>query len=33
VLADDHGDDVKLKKGARVEVTVTAEPKKRTAPD
>ncbi len=27
-LTDEHGDDVKLKKGARVEVTVTAEPKK-----
>jgi hypothetical protein len=25
-LTDEHGDDVKLKKGARVEVTVTAEP-------
>ena len=33
VLTDEHGDDVKLKKGAHVEVTVTAEPKKRTAPD
>jgi hypothetical protein len=28
VLTDEHGDDVKLKKGAHVEVTVTAEPKK-----
>lgn len=27
-LTDEHGDDVNLKKGARVEVTVTAEPKK-----
>ena len=27
-LIDEHGDDVKLKKGARVEVTVAAEPKK-----
>ena len=27
-LTDEHGDDVKLKKGAHVEVTVTAEPKK-----
>jgi len=26
-LVDEHGDDVKLKKGAHVEVTVTAEPK------
>jgi hypothetical protein len=26
-LTDEHGDDVKLKKGARVEVTITAEPK------
>jgi hypothetical protein len=26
-LADENGDDVRLKKGARVEVTVTAEPK------
>ena len=25
-LTDEHDDDVKLKKGARVEVTVTAEP-------
>jgi len=28
-LTDEHGDDVKLKKGAHVEVTVTAEPKNR----
>jgi hypothetical protein len=27
-LTDEHGDDVKLKKGTRVEVTITAEPKK-----
>jgi hypothetical protein len=27
-LTDEHGDDVRLKKGAHVEVTVTAEPKK-----
>ena len=26
-LTDEHGDDVKLKKGAHAEVTVTAEPK------
>ena len=26
-LTDENGDDVKLKKGARVEVTVTAAPK------
>jgi hypothetical protein len=26
-LTDEHGDDVKLRKGAHVEVTVTAEPK------
>jgi len=26
-LTDEHGDDVKLKKGAHVDVTVTAEPK------
>jgi hypothetical protein len=26
-LTDEHGDDVKLKKGAHVEVTVTARPK------
>jgi hypothetical protein len=35
-LIDEHGDDVKLKKGAHVEVTVTAEPKKKqthVAPD
>ena len=25
-LTDEHGDDVKLKKGARVEVTVTSQP-------
>jgi hypothetical protein len=25
-LTDEHGDDVRLKKGAQVEVTVTAEP-------
>jgi hypothetical protein len=30
-LTDEHGDDVKLKKGAHVEVTVTAEPKNSTA--
>jgi hypothetical protein len=29
-LTDEHGDDVKLKKGAHVEVTVTAEPKTST---
>jgi hypothetical protein len=28
-LTDEHGDEVKLKKGAHVEVTVTAEPKRR----
>lgn len=28
-LTNGHGDDVKLKKGAHVEVTVTAHPKKR----
>jgi hypothetical protein len=28
-LTNGHGDDVKLKKGAHVEVTVAAEPKKR----
>src|ERR1700730_5882914 len=28
-LTDEHGDEVKLKKGAHVEVTVTTEPKKR----
>jgi hypothetical protein len=27
-LIDEHGDDVKLKKGGHVEVTVTADPKK-----
>src|ERR1700674_251804 len=35
-LTDEHGDDVKLKKGGHVEVTVTAEPKRRqtrAAPD
>jgi hypothetical protein len=32
-LTDEHGDDVKLKKGARVEVTVTAEPKMPIATD
>jgi hypothetical protein len=26
-LTDEHGDDVKLKKGAYVEVTITAKPK------
>ena len=26
-LTDEHGDDVRLEKGARVDVTVTAEPK------
>jgi hypothetical protein len=31
-LTDEHGDDVKLKKGAHVDVTVTAEPKTPTAP-
>ena len=31
VLTDEHGDDVRLKKGAHVEVTVTAEPKTSTA--
>jgi hypothetical protein len=30
-FTDEHGDDVKLKKGALVEVTVTAEPKTSTA--
>ena len=30
-LTDEHGDDVKLKKGAHVEVTVTAELKTSTA--
>ena len=28
ILTDEHGNDVRLKKGARVEVTVTAEPKR-----
>jgi hypothetical protein len=28
-LTDEHGDDVKLKKGAHVEVTVTVDPKDR----
>ena len=32
VLTDEHGDDVKLKKGARVEVTVRADSKGSTAP-
>ena len=27
-LTDEHGDDVRLKKGTRVELTITAEPKK-----
>jgi hypothetical protein len=27
-LTDEHGDDVRLKKGTHVEVTVTAEPKR-----
>ena len=27
-LTDEHGDELKLKEGARVEVTITAEPKK-----
>lgn len=30
-LTDEHGDDVKLKKGAHVEVTITAEPTASTA--
>jgi hypothetical protein len=30
-LTDEHGDDVKLEKGAHVEVTVTAEPETSTA--
>jgi hypothetical protein len=30
-LIDEHGDDVRLKKGAHVEVTVTTEPKRSTA--
>jgi hypothetical protein len=29
-LTDEHGDDVSLKKGAHIEVTVTAEPKTTT---
>ena len=29
-LTDEHGDDVRLKKGAHVEITVTAEPKTST---
>ncbi len=29
VLTDEHGDDVRLKKGAKVEVTVTASDRKR----
>jgi hypothetical protein len=29
-LTDEHGDDVKLKKGAHVEVTVTEAPDKQT---
>jgi hypothetical protein len=28
-LTDEHGDDVKLRKGAHVEITVAAEPKRR----
>ena len=32
VLTDEHGDDVRLKKGAGVEVTVTAESNTSTAP-
>ena len=32
-LTDEHGDDVKLKKGAHVEVTVTAEPTTATNED
>jgi hypothetical protein len=32
-LTDEHGDDVKLKKGAHVAVTVTAEPKSSIATD
>jgi hypothetical protein len=31
ILTDEHGDDVRLKRHAHVEVTVTAEPKLRTA--
>jgi len=30
MLFDEHGDEVKLKKGAHVELTVTAEPKSST---
>jgi hypothetical protein len=30
ILTDENGDDVRLKKGARVEVTVSAEPGKST---
>ena len=30
-LTDEHGDNVKLKKGAHVDVTVTSEPKSSTA--
>jgi hypothetical protein len=32
-LTDEHGDDVKLKKGGRVDVTVTAQPKALPASD
>ena len=32
-LTDEHGDDVKLKKGAHVQVTVTAGPKMSIATD
>jgi hypothetical protein len=32
-LTDEHGDDVKLKKGAHVDITVTAEPRKQTVRD
>jgi hypothetical protein len=32
-LTDEHGDDVRLKKGAHVQVTVTAEPKTSIATD
>jgi hypothetical protein len=32
-LTDEHGDDVRLKKGAHVEVTVTAEPTASTKED
>jgi hypothetical protein len=31
VLTDEHGDDVRLKKGAEVQITVTAEPTSTTA--